>query len=145
MTPSYLRRGLGLAALSVLLAGCSANDGPNQCPVTGTIRIGDQPLTGGFVTIEPADGGANGGLQGIAPIRNGRFDTEDGGKRAVSGPVVLRIDGWGEPSPRFANGIPLCNRHEIRVELQPGQNQLELTVPESARIREPKGGWGNLP
>jgi len=145
MTHTSSRRGVRLAALSVLLfAGCSG-DGPNQYPVAGTIRIGNQPVRGGFVTIEPDDGGASGGLQGIAPIENGRFDTELGGKRAVSGPVVLRIDGWGEPNARFANGVPLCNRYEIRLELQPTANELDLVIPESARIHEPKGGWGNLP
>lgn len=140
-TPRTLAFLLGAAGL----VGCSGADGPNKYPVSGTVRLGDRPITGGFVVIEPADGGAGGGLQGVAPIRDGRFDTEAGGKRAVAGPVVLRIDGWGEPTAQFKNGVPLCNRHEIRVTLKPAPNELDLVVPESARVKEPKGGWGALP
>jgi hypothetical protein len=138
-------RAARLIVLAAALAGCGPG-GPNQYPVSGTIRIGDEPVTTGFVIIEPAatPGGAE-GLQGYAPIRNGRFDTDAGGKRAVSGPVVLRIDGRGAPSDRFPQGVPLCVRYEMRVELRPAPNQLDLVVPETARVKEPRGGWGQPP
>ena len=135
----------GLAVLTgVALAGCSPS-GPNQYPLSGAIRIGNQPITGGFVTIEPADGGVKGGLDGHAPIRNGRYDTEDGGRRTVAGSVVLRVSGWGEPSSHFKNGVPLCNRYEVRVQLKSEPNTYDIVIPETARVKEPVGGWGQLP
>ncbi|WP_439628280.1 hypothetical protein [Gemmata sp.] len=130
-----------LVPVALALAGCGGT--PDQYPVSGTIRIGDKPIPAGYVTIEALDSPS--ATQGYAPIRDGRFDTRDGGQGAASGPVVLRIDGRGEPSERFPQGVPVCLRFEVRAELKPGPNQLELTVPESARVREPRGGWGAAP
>src|SRR5262249_31062570 len=103
------------------------------------------PILGGFVTIEPASPANGKGRQARAAIRNGRFDTRDGGESAVSGPVVVRIQGCGKPTPRFPDGVPVCHNYEIRMELDAGPNDLVLVVPESARVKEPKGGWGEAP
>jgi hypothetical protein len=133
----------GLAALALAAAGCSQDDGRH--PVTGTVSIGNEPIRGGFVTFEPASPANGNGRQGRAAIRDGRFDTRDGGEAAVPGPVVVRIQGWGAPTARFPNGVPVCHNYEIKMELQAGLNQLELKVTESARVKEPRGGWGEGP
>jgi hypothetical protein len=109
------------------------------------VQIGSEPIRGGFVTIEPASAANANGRQGRAEIRDGRFDTREGGESAVSGPVVIRIQGCGVPTERFPDGVPLCHNYEIRMELADGPNELELKVPESARVREPRGGWGEPP
>lgn len=134
-------RGIGFVVLAALAAGCDKGD---RHPVSGTIRIGTQPIRGGYVIFEPAGQGAV-GPQGHAPIRDGKFDTRDGGEPAAAGPVVVRIQGWGEPSERFPNGVPVCTAYEMKLDLQAKANTLELTVPESARVKEPKGGWGPPP
>ena len=134
-----------VCGMAVTLAGCSEATGPNRHRVSGTIHIGSQTITGGFVVIEPAHGSPAGPLQGYAPIRDGHFDTDDGGQRAASGPAVLRINGWGAPTEQFKNGAPLCNRYELKIDLKAEANTLDLVVPESARLKEPRGGWGELP
>lgn len=128
----------------MLVALCGCGGGlPNQYPVSGTIKIGDEPIQSGYVVIEAVD--STTAVQGYAPIQNGRFDTENGGRRASDGPVILRIDGRGAPSERFPQGVPLCLRYEIRTELQRAPNQLDLVIPETARVVEPQGGWGAAP
>ena len=64
---------------------------------------------------------------------------------AVSCPVVIRIQGCGEPNSTFPNCVPLCHDYEIRMELAAGPNQLDLKVLETARVRPPNGGWGEGP
>jgi len=128
---------------SALTTGCGGGDGRH--PVFGSVRIGDEPILGGFVTIEPASSDNRLGRQARAVIRDGRFDTRLGGEAAVSGPVVVRIQGCGTPTDRFPDGVPLCHNYEIRMDLVAGANELDLRVPESARVREPKGGWGEAP
>ncbi|HEX4612839.1 MAG TPA: hypothetical protein VH092_31895 [Urbifossiella sp.] len=132
-----------LVLLAAALAGCGRGDG--RQPVSGTVRIGDEPIRGGFVTIEPASAANGHGRQGRAVIRDGRFDTRAGGEPAVAGPVVIRVQGCGGPTDRFPNGVPVCHAYEIRVDLADGPNELDLKVPESARVKEPKGGWGEAP
>ena len=142
----FTRRSLTLACAALAataLAGCGKSDG--RQPVSGTVHIGTQPIRGGLVTGEPAAAANGTGRQGRAVIRDGKFDTRDGGEPAVSGPVVVRIQGCGEPTERFPDGVPLCHNYEIRMELTEGPNVLELKVPESARVKEPKGGWGEGP
>lgn len=142
------RRGLGwLRAASVLVlglavVGCQKSQA-DRYPVAGTISIGSEPIRGGFVVFEPTT--TLGGRQGYAKIQDGRFDTRTGGEPAVAGPVVVRVQGWGTPTDRFPDGVPLCDRYEFRLELQTGSNELELKVPESARLKEPRGGWGEGP
>ncbi len=66
-------------------------------------------------------------------------------KAAENGPsparVVLRIDGWGEPNEHFKNGVPLCNRYEIRIELDAGPNR---TGPCGSRIVASEGTAGRV-
>lgn len=134
-------RAIGFAVISAFAVGCGQSD---RHPVSGTVRIGTQPIRGGYVIFEPVGQGVA-GPQGYAPIRDGKFDTRDSGEAAAAGPSIVRIQGWGQPSERFPNGVPVCTAYETRVELQAKANTLELTVPESARVKEPKEGWGTPP
>ena len=138
-----LRGLLPIWAIVFLSLGCGKGNSAQR--VFGTVTIGSEPIRGGFVTIDPASSTNSNGRQGRAVIRDGKFDTQDGGEMAVTGPVVIRVQGCGEPTSRFPDGVPLCHAYEIKMELTPGVNNLELRIPESARVREPKGGWGSAP
>lgn len=129
--------------LTSTMLGCAEDDG--RRPVTGTVQIGDQPIRGGFVTFDPASTSNGHARQGRAVIRDGRFDTSEGGEPVIMGPVLIRIQGWGEPSERFPTGIPVCHNYEIRMQLDESTPELELKVPESARVQPPQGGWGEGP
>ncbi|HEY1186390.1 MAG TPA: hypothetical protein VGE74_01985 [Gemmata sp.] len=131
-------------ALALFASGCGRSDSDRH-PAAGTVRIGDEPIQGGFVVFEPVAGGATTQPQGYARIKDGAFDTRQGGEPAPVGPVVVRVHGTGAPTERFPNGVPLCHGYEVRMELKAGLNTLELTVPTSARLKEPKGGWGEGP
>lgn len=135
-------RRMVVCVLLAAAAGCAKSD---RYPVSGTVRVGTEAVRGGFVIIEPVGGGNAAGPQGYAKIRDGAFDTRDGGEPAAAGPVVVRVQGWGAPSERFPNGVPLCTAYEVRMTLEAKANTLELAVPESARVKEPKEGWGSPP
>lgn len=135
-----------LAAVLLVVAGAGcAGKGDDRYPVSGTVRLGDEPVRGGFVVIEPLPGGAVSVPQGYARIRDGTFDTRAGGEPAPAGPVIVRVHGTGAPTDRFPNGVPLCHGYEFRMDLAAGPNTLELAVPVTARLKEPKGGWGEGP
>jgi magnesium transporter len=77
-----------LASLGLL--GCSEELGPERFPSTtvrGSVKVGDRPLTGGFVSFQPAEG-TRGNLR-VAPIRpDGSFEAEG----VAVGRVVVRLD-----------------------------------------------------
>ncbi len=131
------RLALGLA----LLAGCSAE--PARTDVSGTVTFDGKPLRRGRIYFDPDPAKGNTGVQGYADVADGRYDTATGGKGGVGGPVIVRIDGQGEPAPGYPEGAPLFNSYAFRVDLPAaGAGTHDFNVPASARI---KGALGPPP
>ena len=86
MLHAHPRGRLAIVCFSLLLLSlASCNKGDDRQRVYGSVSIGGQPIRGGFVLIDPASDSNRNGRQGRAAIRDGRFDTRDGGEMAISG------------------------------------------------------------
>jgi hypothetical protein len=86
---------LAAGLVSVLLAGgCSKDSGPKAYRVSGEAKFDGKPIPYGEVLFTPDGGFGNSGPQGIATIRDGKFDTaSEGGKGVAGGPTVVRVTG----------------------------------------------------
>jgi hypothetical protein len=115
----------GLVAI-VLVVGCSES-GQERHRVSGTVKFDGKDIPYGEVLITPDDEKKNSGAQGIAPIRDGRYDTSaSGGKGYGGGPAVIRVTGLtGE------GGKLLCE-YEYRAYLPREDATHEIEVPPQA-------------
>lgn len=102
MVSSHSRRHRGrltiaslvLPAALVVCLGCGGGEG-ERYRVSGAITLDGVPIPNGMITFEPDFQKGNTGPQGIALIRDGRFDTStQGGRGIVGGPHRVRIEGY---------------------------------------------------
>ncbi|WP_207396765.1 hypothetical protein [Bremerella alba] len=85
----------GILATFALCVGCSGGDGTARNRVSGTVTLDGQPIPNGMITFEPDFNKGHTGPQGIARIRDGRFDTNtEGGRGIIGGPHRVRIEGY---------------------------------------------------
>jgi hypothetical protein len=80
--------GAGLA----LPAGCDG--GPKRYHVSGQVLHDGKPVPAGEIFFDPDPAKGNDGPQGFARIKDGRYDSRDGGTAAGPGPQVVRILGF---------------------------------------------------
>lgn len=108
-----------------LLAISCEDKGPGRLRISGEVLFNGQAVPYGDVLFTPD--GANPGPQGIANIRDGKFDTSSsGGKGIAGGPTTVRVTGLsGE------NGKLLCE-YEYKVDLPKADSTLKIEVPASA-------------
>ena len=95
------------ALLSLATAGCGG--GPKMYPVSGTVTYDGKPLPAGQISFEADVTKGHDGPQGMAYIKDGRFDTaQQKGKGVLGGPYVIRIQGFdGTPGNELPMGKPL--------------------------------------
>ena len=120
-----MRRMIGAAVVLAagLIAGCS-DDGPQRYRVSGSVTLDGKPIPYGEVLFTPDAAQKNSGPQGIAPIKDGKFDTAwDGGKGIAGGPTVIRVNGMTGP-----NGKTLCE-YEFQVDLPREDSTRDIDVP----------------
>jgi len=87
----------------------------------------------------------NDGPQGMAQIRNGRFDTRQSDKGAPSGPVVFMIDGFdGVAQGDSTSGKPLFLGFKKQLDLPKQPSEQNIDVPDSAAASA-KTGYGPVP
>ena len=98
-TPGVCRRhqlGCIVVGLIALVAfGCGPKDKRIRNRVTGAITYGGQPVVAGEIRFLPDDSKQNSGPQGLANIKDGRFDTK--GSRAPGvdgGAMVIEVTGY---------------------------------------------------
>jgi len=122
----------GCLFAATLLAGCSGpSSEPTRYRVSGEATFNGNPIPYGDVLFTPD--GANAGPQGIADIRDGKYDTAAArGKGIAGGPTVVRVTGLSGPPP---GGKLLCE-YEYRVELPREDTTHKVEVP-------PEGAAGN--
>jgi hypothetical protein len=94
----WRRHHLGLlivCLIAVVAVGCGPRDTRIRNRVTGAITHGGQPLVAGEIRFLPDDSKQNSGPQGLANIKDGRYDTK--GSRAPGvdgGAMVIEVDGY---------------------------------------------------
>ena len=119
---------LGVLALAAL-AGC-ADDAPKSHRLSGAVTLDGQPIPHGEVLFTPDAALKNSGPQGIAPIRDGRYDTgAAGGKGVAGGPTVVRVNGMSGPG-----GKTLCE-YEVPVDLPRESGTRDLGVPKNGAAK----------
>src|SRR5262249_48251480 len=96
----------------------------------GEAKCGGEPIPHGEVLFTPDGEKGNSGPQGIAQIRDGRYDTSSSdGKGIAGGPTVIRSTGFSGPPGK--GGKLLCE-HEYRVDLPRTDGNLAIDVPKKA-------------
>lgn len=110
---------------AVVLAGCSDSSGPKRYRVSGEAKFDGKPIPYGDVLFTPD--GANEGPQGIATIKDGKYDTAAAdGKGIAGGPVVVRVTGLTGPGGKL-----LCE-YEYKADLPRSDTTHAVEVPASA-------------
>lgn len=114
-----------LAALAALAGGCSGNAGPKTYRVSGAISFDGQPVPQGMIVFTP-DLSQNDGVQGVAAIKDGRYDTQSsGGMGSVGGAMKVSVTGL------TADEKPLC-QFDFAVELPREDSVKDIEIPKSA-------------
>lgn len=86
---------LVVGLIAVVAGGCGPKDKRIRNRVTGAITHGGQPVMSGEIMFLPDDSKQNRGPQGLAIIKDGRYDTK--GSRAPGvdgGAMVIEITGY---------------------------------------------------
>lgn len=131
---------LACLTLLCLCLGCDTDTGRHR--VSGSIILDGKPVPAGLITFEPDFKQGNTGPQGIAPIEDGRYDTNfAGGRGIVGGPHKVRILGYagksvppGASDPSDASSVKvLLKDYETEVDLAVGDatHDFNLTSPVS--------------
>lgn len=107
-----------------LLAGC-ADDGAPRYRLEGAATFDGKPIAFGEIVLTPDGAAGNSGPQGIAPIRDGRYDTGSSHGFA-GGPTVIRITGFDREG-----GKVICS-DEQRVDLPRTGGTHDIDVPRRA-------------
>jgi hypothetical protein len=122
--------GVALAAGLGAFAGCSKPDGPLRYNVSGIVTLDGQPIPYGEVVFTPDAAKKNSGPQGIAPIRDGKYDTAfEGGMGIAGGPTIIRVNGMSG-----FRGQTLCE-YEMPVDLPRADGTLDIAVPKSGKSK----------
>src|SRR5688500_2760123 len=118
-------RRIGLVLLFALVVGmgCS-NNGPQRFRVSGTALVGGKPIPYGEIVFTPDGSKSNSGPQGIATIRDGKYDTAAEGKGIAGGPTVVRILGL-----TAQGGTVLCEKDDIVKDLPREDSVQDFDVP----------------
>jgi hypothetical protein len=130
-----LRTGAFSSAAACLLAGGAApgctDDGPKRFRVSGDAVFDGRPIPHGDVLFTPDDSKKNSGPQGIAVIKDGKYDTAAaGGKGIAGGPTVIRVTGLGEPGGKL-----LCE-YEYKADLPREDATHKVEVPAKAAAKQ---------
>ena len=111
----------------LVITGCG-NSGKDKFYVTGTVTFDGKPVPDGVIHFDP-DGS---GVQGVARIVDGHFDTRDSGKGVSPGSYTARIQGFSTPKDRPAMKVPLFREYIVPVNLSEEPEPLDLQVPKEA-------------
>jgi hypothetical protein len=112
------------SALGLCLACGCGRPAIDRYRVTGPVTCGGAPVVTGEVLFTPDGARRNGGPQGVALIRAGRFDTA--GSRAPGvggGATIVRVTGALDEAGRKVV------RHEFTIDLARGDQEIVIEIP----------------
>lgn len=126
---------MAAAAAVVCVIGCGGG-GETRHRLSGEAKYDGKPIPYGEVLFTPDGAQKNSGPQGIAYIRDGRYDTGTlGGKGIAGGPTVVRVTGFTGPGGKL-----LCEV-ELPADLprQDGTHDIDVPKQKAAPKDVPKG------
>jgi len=110
--------------VAAALAGCSQGDTQTRYRVSGEVKYGGQPVPYGEVLFTPDGELGNSGAQGIATIKDGKYDTRGSRAPGVSGgPMVARVTALEGPSGK------LLSEQEFKVDLPKSDSTHDFDLP----------------
>ncbi len=114
--------------------GCGGSSGNR---VSGKVTFKGQPVPAGKIYIAPDVAKGNSGQTGHADIKDGAYDTSSsGGQGAVSGAVVITVEGFDPNPPPGAepdvSSTVLFSGYKKPVELPSGASVQDIDVPADA-------------
>ena len=116
----------------LLLASCSEKPS-GRVDISGAVTFKGQAVPAGMIVINPDLSKGNDGPQGMAEIKDGRYDTRSLDKGAPSGPVIFMIDGFdGKAHGDQTLGKPLFVGYKLSLEIPKEPSERNIDVPESA-------------
>ena len=122
------RRWVAVCMLAAVLTGCGGPSGLPRFRVSGPVTCGGRPVPHGEILFSPDGRQGNKGPQGIAIIKDGRYDTE--GSRAPGasgGPTVVRVTALESP------GGGLIAEHELTIDLPGADSEQPIEIPAPAK------------
>lgn len=120
--------GWTVACLLLAAIGCSGAAGPARYRVSGRVTCGGEPVPYGEVLFSPDGTKGNTGPQGVAAIKDGRYDTA--GSRAPGiggGPMIVRVTALRTPSDG------LIAEQELELEFPAADSERDLEIPKPAK------------
>jgi hypothetical protein len=109
----------------LVVGGCTSDSGPKEYRVSGEAKVDGQPIPHGDVLFTPDGAAGNSGPQGIATIKDGKYDTSaSDGKGVAGGPTIVKVTGFDKPG----STVPLCE-YEYKVDLPKADSTLAIDVP----------------
>ena len=122
---------LAAGVLLVLVVGGCSESGPKEYRVSGEAKVDGQLIGHGDVLFTPDGEAGNSGPQGIATIKDGKYDTGwSDGKGVAGGPTVVKVTGFDRPGGKL-----LCE-YEYKVDLPKADTVLPIEVPSLKAVRK---------
>ena len=121
---------VSLSAVLLSLSGCGVDDGRES--LSGNVTFDGQPLVYGEIVFRPTEG-----PEGTATIRDGQYDTDDGGQGITKGPNTIIVTGYATEPPENTDetksseaASPLFSGYQQQVDLSSAT--LDIAVPKEA-------------
>jgi hypothetical protein len=119
--------------MAALVAGCGGDEISGLVDVAGSVTWKGNPIPSGFITFSPDAAKGATGTQGLAFIRDGKFDTRVGEKvrGVVPGPLQVMVSGYDGQNPSEENpwGAPLFTPYMTTLEVPAATDSLAIEVP----------------
>ncbi len=117
---------------ALLMAGCGGGDGPERYDLSGTVTFAGKPVPAGSIVFQPDTSKGNSGPQGVADIRDGKYDTSDG-KGLIGGPHIVRITGFDAVAASEDDVVhALFAEYGIQADLPRKSGTMDFEVPADA-------------
>ena len=118
---------IGALLFTAMLSISCNESGEKRYRVSGEAFFDGKPIMAGEVIFTPDGSLNNSGPQGIAYIREGKFDTSAAeGKGVGGGPTIIRIMGLSKEGGKW-----ICD-HEYKADLPRSDSTLKIEVPADA-------------
>ncbi|MEW4565209.1 hypothetical protein AB1K70_21980 [Bremerella sp. JC770] len=115
--------------LVTVAGGCGSSSEVQRYSLSGTVTYQGKPVPNGMISFEPTEAGLGGGF---APIRNGKYSTDEDGRGHLSGVTKVKISGF-EATARSSDpeAVPdaLFAPIETEIELPQSTDQLDFELP----------------
>lgn len=120
----------------LLLSGCSRDNSPVRYAVAGNVTFAGKPVPAGSILFSPELANEQGNVAGFATIKNGKYDTSDGGKGVVGGRQIVTISGFDGivlPDSELTYGRPLFPSYRTKADLPKEKTTYDVDVPASTK------------